>query len=359
MNVNIFLASSAELKDDRNNFQLFINQLNEDWSGKDVFFVTKTWEDDFIDAMSGDGLQSRYNEAIAECDIFLMLFFTKVGKYTEQEFEVAFKNFQLNKKPLVYTYFKEDYISTGKIGDEIVSLLNFKKKLSELKHYVSTYTSIEDLQWKFSRQLERSYGDKYSMNFDINKITNKSQIDSLTIERVCKLLSPQSDESILEELKLNELICRASDFAKNAVFQLAKLNRRSYRLSNRDLMARSIPLFEILADTNTRKDRHDYFGQLAYALKDQNNADWKRAEENFNIAIDIRGKNEPEYFYEFNRAICKLSLHDPADELVKRSVLEDLKVAKKVNGFEKVLNDIENRILNDWLNKNAINYNEL
>ena len=53
--------------------------------------------------MSRTRLQDEYNKAIQECDIFVSLFFTKVGKYTKEEFETAFQHFQETNKPKVYT----------------------------------------------------------------------------------------------------------------------------------------------------------------------------------------------------------------------------------------------------------------
>jgi hypothetical protein len=64
------------------------------------FFHLVTCEN-FVDAMSWDGLQQEYNRAIADCDIFVMLFFTKVGPYTADEFASAFGAFQSGKKPLI------------------------------------------------------------------------------------------------------------------------------------------------------------------------------------------------------------------------------------------------------------------
>lgn len=356
MDINIFLASSAELKDDRNKFQLFINQLNEDWCHRDVCFHLNMWEDS-IDSMSKDGLQARYNEVVANSDIFLMLFFTKVGPYTAEEFEIAFKQFGNKNKPRIYTYFKEDFILTGQIGEEIITMLEFKKKLATLKHYVSTYTSIEDLKWKFNRQLEKIYGDKFSDNYDINSITSQAQIDSMAIERVCRLLSPNAEENIIDNLKLPALVSRASDFAKTAIFQLAKVNRRSNRTNNRKLMARSIPVFEALVNSNVRRDQHRYFGQLAYALKDQEKSEWKKAEENFDIAIDIRSNYEVEYFYEFNRAICKVQNDINAS---KDLILQDLVYAKKGIGkqFEELFQEFDNRILQSWLLRNNIKFQD-
>ncbi|MEP7107215.1 MAG: hypothetical protein ABI760_04520 [Ferruginibacter sp.] len=355
MDINIFLASSFDLKEDRNKFQLYLTQLNEVWSKRGISFKLEIWEY-FIDSMSINGLQEEYNKVAGECDIFLMLFFTKVGKYTAQEFETALKQAQLNKKPRIYTYFKEALISTSQIDKEIVTMLEFKEKLTELKHYPTVYNSFEDLQWKFSLQLEKIYGNN---NNSLNSIKSKSQIDKLVIESVCILLSPQSDENTINDINqnLNTLINKASVFAKNAVYQLAKVNRRSNRTTERDLMERSIPIFNALIDSNTRKNLHYYYGQLAYALKDQNNPDWKMAEENFDTAIAIRGSYEPEYYYEFNRAICKVHLSKQSGTTCRELILEDLRYAKQGMGnqFEKLREDNENRELFDWLNFNEIN----
>ena len=83
--IKIFLASSEELANDRVGFQLLIGQLNQDWVSKGIFFNLVIWEN-FIDALSKNGLQSEYNKSIQESDIFVLLFFTKVGKFTKEEF---------------------------------------------------------------------------------------------------------------------------------------------------------------------------------------------------------------------------------------------------------------------------------
>jgi hypothetical protein len=48
-----------------------------------VFLDLVIWED-FLDAMSQTRLQDEYNRAIRDCDLFVMLFSTRVGKYTEE-----------------------------------------------------------------------------------------------------------------------------------------------------------------------------------------------------------------------------------------------------------------------------------
>ena len=105
--------------------------------------------------MSKTGLQDEYNKVVKQSDIFVSLFFTKVGKYTLKEFETAFGQFKKTGKPLVYTYFKDASIKTGQITKEFQSLLKFKEKLKKLGHFETIYENIEGLQLHFKNQLEK------------------------------------------------------------------------------------------------------------------------------------------------------------------------------------------------------------
>jgi hypothetical protein len=91
--ITIFLASSEELKDDREKFRQFIGDKNKILNKRNQFIELVIWED-FIDAMSKTRLQDEYDKAVRESDIFVMLFATKVGPYTLEEFENAFGQFQ-------------------------------------------------------------------------------------------------------------------------------------------------------------------------------------------------------------------------------------------------------------------------
>lgn len=152
--ITIFLASSSELKEDREQFEIFINRENKKLIDQGVFLKLELWED-FIDAMSETRLQDEYNVVVRNSDIFVSLLFTKVGRFTEEEFEEAFGTFKSVGKPLIYTYFKDSPINTGSISNDIKSLLSFQDKLKNLGHYKSTYKNIEDLKLQFSNQLDK------------------------------------------------------------------------------------------------------------------------------------------------------------------------------------------------------------
>ena len=153
-NIKIFLASSAELKEEREQFEIFIHRENQQLYKKGVFIELELWEN-FIDAMSKTRLQDEYNTVVKNSDIFVSLFFTKVGKYTLEEFETAFGQFKKTGKPLVYTYFKDAPINAEEITDEFQSRLDFRKKLEALGHFRTIYKNIDDLKFQFKSQLEK------------------------------------------------------------------------------------------------------------------------------------------------------------------------------------------------------------
>ncbi|NJL58019.1 hypothetical protein HC928_25055 [bacterium] len=126
--IKIFLASSSELKEDRKEFEIFISRQNDYYLDRGIRLKLIIWED-FLDAMSQTRLQDEYNKAISSCDIFVSLFYTRVGQYTAEEFTTAFGTFKASNRPLIYTYFKNAAINTGDITPEIMTLVNFKRSL--------------------------------------------------------------------------------------------------------------------------------------------------------------------------------------------------------------------------------------
>jgi hypothetical protein len=151
----LFLASSAELKEDRKEFEIFIGRKNKDWVAKGVFLELVIWED-FLDAVSETRLQNEYDKAIRECDLFVMLFWTKVGQYTAEEFETAFGQFKTTNKPFIFTYFKDAEISVATANKkDLMSLWAFQEKLSALGHFYTVYKNVDELKFKFNQRLRR------------------------------------------------------------------------------------------------------------------------------------------------------------------------------------------------------------
>jgi len=153
--IQIFLASSEELLEERKEFDLYFRQRNGELHGQGICLEIIRWEN-FFDAMSKTRLQDEYNKAIRNSDICVCLFLTKVGKFTEEEFDVAYSQFKDSGKPYIYTFFKEATVHIGNMRvEDIISLDAFKKKLGALGHFYTSYKSIDDLKLQFRNQLDK------------------------------------------------------------------------------------------------------------------------------------------------------------------------------------------------------------
>ena len=102
--VKIFLASSNELKTEREQFEIEIYRKCKLWYGKNIFLHLEIWED-LSARMSTTRSQDEYNKKIKEADLFVLLAYSKVGMYTKEEFEQAFGSFLSTKKTIYFYLF--------------------------------------------------------------------------------------------------------------------------------------------------------------------------------------------------------------------------------------------------------------
>ncbi len=154
--IKIFLASSSELKDDRDAFDLYFRVQNDLFRKQGFYLEIIRWEN-FLDTMSETRLQNEYNKAVEDCDIFVSLFFTKTGKFTEEEFDTAHRQFKKTGKPLIYTFFKttNGIDVSREIRKDLNSLWDFQDALAGLGHFYTGYDNIEHLKCQFKDQLEK------------------------------------------------------------------------------------------------------------------------------------------------------------------------------------------------------------
>ncbi len=103
--IKIFLASSNELRLEREKFEIEIYRKCKSWFDKEIFLYLDTWED-LSTRLSPTGSQSEYNKFIRDADLFVFLAYSKVGMYSTEEFEEAFGQFKATQKPFIFTYFK-------------------------------------------------------------------------------------------------------------------------------------------------------------------------------------------------------------------------------------------------------------
>lgn len=147
--IKVFIASSAELNEDKQMFDLYFSDKNKLYRDRNIDFDQRTWMD-FSSSLNEGRLQDRYNDYIRECDIVIFLFHTRMGQYTREELEVAHDIYLKSKgaKPKIFVYFKEEGIADD-------SLKDFKAYCEKnLGHFCDLYSGYEDLRLKFDKQLQ-------------------------------------------------------------------------------------------------------------------------------------------------------------------------------------------------------------
>ena len=167
--IKIFLASSNELIHEREQFEIQIYRKCKAWFNKEVFLHLDVWED-MSARMSKTGSQSEYNKYVKDADLFVFLAFSKVGMYTEEEFEKAFGEFQSKDKPFIFTYFKTPP------DNKEDSLADFKEKLSELKHFYANFENFDSLWNQFNKELDRLELDGFTENKKPKDAINQTTI---------------------------------------------------------------------------------------------------------------------------------------------------------------------------------------
>jgi len=168
----IFLASSCELESDRQGFRAFINRKNNVLNKKGVFLELVIWED-----ISGEVYdthkQNHYNEELKTCDIFIMLYWSKVGMYTNIEFDCALERFKRSSDCLkIFVFEKTETPPASQTIADKESLRAFKKKFNEAGQFAIKYQNASDLINEFGHNLDKLFESGYLL--EVNKNDNSA-----------------------------------------------------------------------------------------------------------------------------------------------------------------------------------------
>ena len=149
--INIFLASSNELINDRNSFQAFIASLDDIYESRGWRIKCRRWED-FPAYCTGSRTQDAYNKIVRASDMCIALFHMQAGQYTIEEFNQAMDGYRECGHPKTYVYTR--VIIDGEMESE--ELKAFKQQLNEVMgHYWCSYATDDAMKLHFVMQFER------------------------------------------------------------------------------------------------------------------------------------------------------------------------------------------------------------
>ena len=144
--IKIFLASSEELKDERLELADLISHMNLALEYEDVRIYLVKWE--YLDAtMSPIHKQEEYNKTLEKCDLCLVLFATRFGKYTESELKTAYDKLYKREgddTQKLIVLFRNDNRDTGE-------LIEFKRTFNQ------TYPGIPSVHFDSFVSLKKNF----------------------------------------------------------------------------------------------------------------------------------------------------------------------------------------------------------
>lgn len=200
--IRIFLASSiTEFANERMAIENFIRNISDRFEENYDVKIQPLLCENFDDAYSKIRKQEEYNEKIRNSDLCFFIFFTKVGEYTREEFEIARKKFEETGKPKIYTYFKV-------IKDEQAeqSLYDFMNELDKIfGHYYGTFEHIDTIKLRILLNLKLQEMDFIEIKVDGDACVVDGK-EALSLKNVSEF----ANNSIFQELKaeLNEVEVR-------------------------------------------------------------------------------------------------------------------------------------------------------
>ena len=163
--IKVFLASSSELRSERDAFALMIERKNKLWALTDRPYIDLQMWEICSESVTATRTQDEYNSIIKTVDILIVLVWTKVGMYTSEEFQLAKQLFIQKGKPTVIVYQKE----SSYIEDSLTEYLSqFTETGKEYFH--GKYDTFSELEAKFLNEF-----DLYLNKFRTSKLTEKDK----------------------------------------------------------------------------------------------------------------------------------------------------------------------------------------
>lgn len=142
--LNLFLASSNELIGEREKIEQELARKNKSLRKQGVLIELLIWEDG---KHIGTSLRSQdnYNLEIEQCDLFAMLFYSKVGKYSLEEFELANSLFESKTMPRICIFQKDINLPKNQVKTDADSRFDFLERLKEIEHFPVLFENTDKL----------------------------------------------------------------------------------------------------------------------------------------------------------------------------------------------------------------------
>lgn len=155
--IEIMLASPSDVKEERITARRVISQWNAEHSREShIVLLTMGWESHSGSDVSGQRAQAQINERlVAHADLMIGIFWTKLGSPTGRSPSGTVEEIKLQHKvgkPLML-FFSDAPVSMSTVDEEQIKKLKDLKKWAFTQGIVSAFSSRDDFQEIFRRDL--------------------------------------------------------------------------------------------------------------------------------------------------------------------------------------------------------------
>ena len=194
------------------------------------------------------------------------------------------------------------------------------------------------------------------------EVSTRVAVDVQALAAVDTVLAGEEDAH--DEQALLNLFRTANPSILAQIYARASSLRRANWRESKDVMARCIPVFRALCQNDTARRYHRNYGQLGFALKDQQDPDWIGAEKALTDAIAIRDATGVSGFrlYEFNRALCRIARDTSkarTEPTLRQQIIADLKEAQSNSTIRRSGLIERDQSITSWLARNGLELSEL
>ena len=156
LKINIFLACSLSLVDERTKLELSLHGEEAKVFCGDNVSITLIKSDNKSKTMAVNGSQYEIDEIIRQCQIFIILYHTSIGRHTLHEFEVAFQKFTATGSiPKIFPCYKREPVDLRNVDHAALAELEQFRQNMRIKHYEEDYENIADLKFKVIQEILR------------------------------------------------------------------------------------------------------------------------------------------------------------------------------------------------------------
>ena len=142
--INLFLASSNELQHERREIEIAISRKNNTLRKQGFVIDLLIWEDGKHISQSLRS-QDNYNLEIEQCNLFALLFYSKVGKYSLEEFECAKSLFEDKSTPKICVFQKDIDLPKNLSKPDSDSRYDFLERLKTIEHFPTLFNNTDRL----------------------------------------------------------------------------------------------------------------------------------------------------------------------------------------------------------------------